>query len=111
MEKPCLFCLESIKENPAPNPIGCQCKIQAHEKCFHVWFEEKQQMECPICHTVSVPNHIVNETIHVVYMNTYRERQREEGERYRRNEKCMGLCCFVLLGWTIGLTILELVYR
>jgi hypothetical protein len=107
MEAPCLFCLEPIKENLAPNPIGCQCKIKAHEKCFKLWFDQKNQMECPICHSISVPNRIVLDTIHVVYVNT--DRAREIQDYAKRNEKCAMFCCFTLLGWAIGLTILELI--
>ena len=109
MEPCCLFCLESTKENPIRNPIGCSCKIQAHEACFHTWFNTKQKLECPICHTVSLPNRVINDNIYVVYINNT---DREEQNRvFRGHEKAVGFCCCILLTWSIVLTILEVMSK
>lgn len=107
MEPSCLFCLEQIKENVPINPIGCPCKIQAHKQCFEQWFAEKNQIECPICHTVSVPNRIALDTIHVVYIQ-----QPQVDTHYNAmagHEKAAAFCCCLLLGWAVGITILNLV--
>lgn len=106
MEPSCLFCLEQIKENRMMNPIGCQCTLQAHTHCFEQWFQQKNQMECPICHTVSVPNRMVMDTVHVVYIQT--------PQVVRQNpmvghEKAAAFCCCLLLGWPVGITILNMV--
>lgn len=104
--QPCLFCLEPVEKGQVANPIGCACRIVAHQTCFTQWFEQKQQMECPICHTVAVPNRIAYENIHVVYINTTeidRTRQRD----VRGRDKAVMFCCCLLMGWSIGLTILE----
>ncbi len=109
MQPSCLFCLETIEKEKFENPIGCRCNIAAHRSCFEQWFIQKQQMECPICHTTAIPNPIVNNDIHVVYIDTTNvmEHQRE----YRRHEKSAAFCCCLLLGWGLGLTILDLVFQ
>jgi len=105
----CLFCLEDIHENPKPNPIGCSCTIQAHESCFHAWFQQKQSLECPICHTVSIPTQFHHENLHVVFVE--RRGDPESRQRSRRHEKAVTLCCCLLLGWTLGLTIFEFIFQ
>lgn len=108
MNKVCLFCLEDIEGSPLGNPIGCQCKIQVHDACFQTWFQQKQSLECPICHTVSVPTPFHHENVHVVFV---REERRDSQERQRRsNQKAIAMCCCLLLGWSVGLTILEAIY-
>jgi hypothetical protein len=108
MESICLFCLDPIKENRTPNPIGCQCSIHAHQACFQTWFHQKQQLECPICHTVSIPNPVVHENIHIVYVQS--SEPRDFQQRVRNHEKAIGMCCCILLGWSIGLAILEVAW-
>ena len=104
----CLFCLEPVDTQVVTNPIGCACRISAHANCFHEWFEQKQQMECPICHTVAIPNRIAYENIHVVYINTTDVGRRQR--QMRSQDKAALFCCCVLFGWSIGLTILETVF-
>jgi hypothetical protein len=108
MEHNCLFCLEPVKESTTLNPIGCQCAIHAHEACFHTWFQQKQQLECPICHTVSIPNPVPFDNIHIVYVQAPQERDMQR--RVRNHEKAVAMCCCILLGWSIGLGILEVVF-
>ncbi len=103
----CLFCLEPVETEIATNPIGCACRIAAHPQCFRHWFEQKQQMECPICHTVAVPNRVAYENIHIVYIN---QPSHEVQRRTRTQDKLAMFCCCLLLGWSIGLTILELTF-
>lgn len=91
------------------NPIGCRCKVHAHTQCFDAWFAQKNQLECPICHTVSVSNRILHDNIHVVYINTTEAQERDR--RYNQHQKVAGFCCLMILGWSIGLTILDLVTR
>ena len=109
MESPCLFCLEPIQAEQTINPIGCHCKIQAHKQCFDAWFVQKNQLECPICHAVSVPNRVLHDNIHIVYINTTEAQERER--HYTQQQKAAGYCCLLLLGWSIGITILDLVSR
>jgi hypothetical protein len=108
MEETCLFCLEPVKPTEATvNPIGCPCQIKSHGTCLQEWFEEKQQYECPICHTVSIPNP-VQPVYQIVYV---RETPRSNSMIDQQHQKCMAVCCFSLLGWTIILTILDLIFR
>ena len=109
MQPSCLFCLETVEKDKLSNPIGCQCQILAHRSCFEQWFTQKNQMECPICHTIAVPNPVTIDDIHIVYIDTTNviERQR----RYRGHEKAVAFCCCLLMGWALGLTILDLVFQ
>lgn len=109
METSCLFCLEPVTKEPLHNPIGCPCKIAAHKTCLHQWFEQRQVMECPICHTVAVPNRAMREDVQVVYVNI--TEQQELQRRLTSQEKAAAFCCCMILGWSLGLTILELVFR
>jgi hypothetical protein len=106
--KPCLFCLENVdKNNSLQNPIGCHCSIIAHKQCFQTWFDQKQQMECPICHTLALPNPVVIDDIHIVYIDT--TMVQEHRRRYRGHEKAIAFCCCTLLGWAIGISVIEAV--
>lgn len=109
MESSCLFCLEAIHEAFPPNPIGCPCKIQAHKQCFDAWFVQKNQMECPICHTIAIPNQIQNNTIHVVYVDTTHIQPRRRDENQQK--KAAVFCCLLLMGWSIGMTVVDLISR
>jgi hypothetical protein len=109
-EQVCLFCLETIKDGEAiANPIGCQCQLSTHQRCLRAWFDQKHQMECPICHIVSTPSpfqfsddYRIIQIIHVDSSPAVRERQ-----HIYRHDKAMAFCCCLLLGWAVGLTILE----
>lgn len=103
MDESCIFCLDPLKQNPTSNPFGCSCKILAHESCLHAWFHQKQNIECPICHTVRTENPVV------VYVEVPMEQ--EERRSFRRNEKAIAACCCILIGWAISLTIIDLVFR
>lgn len=105
MEPLCLFCLDPVKQDALQNPIGCHCTIVSHTKCFDVWFQQKQQMECPICHTVSLPSDVQVENIRIVFIDTT---HRERIERHHRmNKKAAAFCCCLLLGFGIGFSILD----
>lgn len=106
----CLFCLDLVEKEQGENPIGCACRIVAHRSCFTKWFEQKQQLECPICHTVAVPNRIAHENIHIVYINT-RDVNRTQRREMRTQDKAALFCCCLLMGWSIGLTILNLAFE
>ncbi len=99
--EPCLFCFEPVSST---NPLGCVCRFQAHKECLDKWFAEKNQMECPICHTVSFLNPIT-----IIYI-----RPTEERIRFNpivRNERAGAICCFIFLAISFALTILNLVAR
>jgi hypothetical protein len=107
MTPSCLFCLEPIEKNGIRNPIGCPCTVAAHQHCFDQWIQQKNQMECPICHTVSIPNPSSHQNIHIVYVNASAENRRQY--RTANNEKAAAFCCCLLMGWAIGITVLDLV--
>ena len=88
MEESCLFCLETIQENLTANPTGCFCKIEAHQACLHAWYIQKQCIECPICHTVSILTPV------------------EDQERFQLNQKIVCACC-ILFFWAISIRILD----
>jgi hypothetical protein len=109
MKPCCLFCLEPIETSSIQNPIGCACRVTAHQPCFDQWIQRKNQMECPICHTVSIPNRSSHEAIHIVYVNSSAENLRQE--RSRGHDKAAAFCCCLLLGWAIGITVLDLAFQ
>ncbi len=112
MQPSCLFCLEAVKTPELQNPIGCRCKLVAHSSCFDQWFAQKNQMECPICHTVSIPSPVAYENIQIVYVETTRAvRQEQQERRFRGHEKAVAFCCCLLMGWGIGFTILDIVFQ
>jgi hypothetical protein len=109
----CLFCLEEIKETQeAPNVVGCGCEIHTHPKCLQAWFEQKQEVECPICHTVSVPNpvHVAPQQQNqreIVIIHVQASDRDERFLRLRSHEISLGLCCCILIFWWIGGIILQ----
>jgi hypothetical protein len=105
----CLFCLEPVKTESAPNPIGCQCRIITHKDCFKQWFDLKQHLECPICHTISVPNRVAYDNIHIVYIDTTQYERAEQASIWSKHQKAAAVCCCLLFGWSVGFTILELI--
>ena len=114
MEETCMFCLEPLKQNEQViNPIGCQCDFKSHGPCLQVWFEQKQQYECPICHTVCVPNPTEQNQqpiVQIVYVN--REQPRiSENQITRGQQKCIGMCCLIIISWGLAMTIIDLIFR
>jgi hypothetical protein len=107
MEASCLFCLEPVKQDSIQNPIGCQCRIVAHTQCFNAWYQQKQQLECPICHTLAIPNAVHVDNIRIVFVDT--SQRSESQRRFRGHEKAVAFCCCLLMGWAIGFTIIDLI--
>ena len=103
MEESCIFCLDPFKQNPTSNPIGCSCKIIAHESCIHAWYHQKQQVECPICHVVAIQNPVV------VYVQL--SDQQQERQISRATEKAIAFCCCMLILWAISLSIIDFLFR
>jgi hypothetical protein len=104
----CLFCLEELKEREdIQNIVGCRCEIHAHSLCLQGWFQQKQQLECPICHAVSVPNPIQLVRPEVIVVHVQDPEQQGQIRRLRSQEKCVGFCCLTILFWWIGAMILE----
>jgi hypothetical protein len=107
MEPSCLFCLDPVKQESLQNPIGCNCTIVSHTRCFNEWFQQKQQLECPICHTISIPNRVQLDNVRIVFVDTTRRTQEER--RFRGNERAVMFCCCLLMGWAVGLTLIEII--
>ena len=103
----CLFCLEEIKESQnCPNVIGCECEVNCHPNCLQEWFQQKQQIECPICHVVRIPNpvHRIEPPREFVIVHVQGSPNPELVRTLRSQEKCIGMCCgMFLLWWIIGL--------
>lgn len=102
----CFFCLDPLGMETISNPIGCSCKIAAHSRCLQSWFQKQNQMECPICHTkqpapISVPVQIPV----VVYLQDAQISHRT----YTMQQKMAGIFCFLIMGWVLGFTIVELI--
>lgn len=109
-EKVCLFCLETIKQDEVlPNPIGCRCTLSTHQRCLQGWFEQKHNMECPICHTIGTPMPFqISDTQHIIhFIHVDVTAQQREQQRIRGREKAVAFCCCLLLGWALGLSIIE----
>lgn len=109
-EKLCLFCLEDIKEQQmGKNSIGCGCELLCHETCMQTWIDTKNQLECPICHAVSVPNTMFQRQepmLHSIHVNST-PNSASELEQKRFQEKCALWCCFSLLFWCLFVNILT----
>lgn len=108
----CMFCLEDLKaQESSSNPIGCHCSYKSHPSCLQTWFEQKNQYECPICHSVSIPNpiHATNNPIQVIVVR--REQSNMLEDINMSNQKCMGWCCMGMIVWTIVVNIIDLVLR
>jgi hypothetical protein len=104
-----MFCFERIKSTElALNPIGCPCQFKSHGSCLQAWFEEKNQYQCPICHTVSVPYPVQQSVVQVVRLEE--PRRSRYAEIPERQQRCIAFCCLTLLLWALGLTILEYLY-
>lgn len=104
----CLFCLEPVDDEAISNPIGCSCRIEAHKSCFEGWVTTKQHMECPICHTVSFPNRVPESDIAVVFVNMTPAIERRQ--RFKAKEQVAMFCCCLLLGWSIGVSVIEALF-
>ena len=110
VEPLCLFCLEDLKENQeCPNVVGCGCEINCHSSCLETWFQQKNQMECPICHTVVQQNPSSRVELSHTYMVVHIRdpRNTEQIRNIQSREKCVGFCCLTLLFWWIAALILE----
>lgn len=111
--KTCLFCLEDVKqEEQIRNLIGCECELLAHQSCMQNWFETKHQLECPVCHAVSLPNYMFQregpQVIHIIHVDPLHAREAAaELERRRWQEKCAGWCCLTLLFWGIFANVIS----
>ncbi len=106
----CLFCLEELKDSEeCPNVVGCGCELHTHPQCLQAWFQQKQQMECPICHRVVLMNpvHRVEPPREFVIVHVQDTRDEERLRRIQSHEKCVGFCCLTILFWWIGALILE----
>ena len=103
-----MFCLETVKlVEVAFNPIGCPCQYKSHGSCLQAWFEQKQQYECPICHTVSISNP-TQPVVRIVYV----QREQEVTRIPERHQKCVGYCCLGIVFWVIFINILDyILYR
>ena len=55
MANVCLLCLDPVPSLTALNRVQCACELTVHDACLQKWYETKSQIECPICHKVSVP--------------------------------------------------------
>jgi hypothetical protein len=109
-EPVCLFCLEDIKESHGcPNVVGCGCEVKCHSSCLQAWFEQKNQMECPICHHVTVmnPANYVEPPPAYVLVHVQMVRNQERISRIQGHEKCFGFCCLTVLLWWILALIFE----
>lgn len=106
----CLFCLDEMKENQScPNLIGCECEVNCHPSCLQDWFQQKQQMECPICHVVLAANplHRIEPPREYVIVRLQNIEHQEHRNRIRLQDKCIGFCCLTILLWWIGGLVLE----
>lgn len=99
MDQPCLICFEAVKDEMNENPVGCPCRLFAHRACLDEWFTQKQQLECPICHTVFLPNPLQAQ-LQMIYVTVSEvaRHQREQQRRRNRDQWIMLGCCVVLGG-------------
>ena len=43
----CIVCLEEASEKP--RELHCACKLAFHEKCWSLYIEGKEEIDCPLC--------------------------------------------------------------
>ena len=43
----CIVCLEEAEAKPLE--LQCACKLTFHEKCWVLYIQEKEDVECPLC--------------------------------------------------------------
>lgn len=119
MAETCMFCLDEIKSTEvAFNPIGCSCQFKSHGSCLQSWFEEKNQYECPICHTVavpnadfvSVPNPLQRHIVQVVYVQNPRQEE-TNGRITRAQQRCIAICCVGWIFWSLFITLLDMFWN
>ena len=105
----CLFCLEETKSGELQtNPVGCGCQIHYHATCLSEWYEQQNQIKCPICHRVTVPNPIIaSRQREIVIIHVQDPQQAEQIRTFRSQEKCVGVCCLSLLFWWAFSLIIE----
>ncbi len=106
-----MFCLEPVKSTEmAFNPIGCPCLYKSHGNCLHAWFEEKQQYECPICHTLSIPNPAQQQIVRIVYIQNP-EIPHNNPLVARPYRRCVGISCMILFLTILILTLIDIISR
>ena len=105
-----MFCLEAVKSTEMVlNPIGCDCQFKSHGSCLQAWFEQKNQYECPICHTVSVPAPPQHPVYQIVYVQRESPQQSSESRITQAQQRCVLACCLGWLFWSIFISVLEYV--
>ncbi len=92
-DDPCIICL--CEENTHQmRGIDCDCKYYIHQKCHLDYTNNKQKIECPICHTISIDNpFLTGRELYVI--------KRELAEE--RESGCVkgcvfGCCCYFVVG-------------
>lgn len=109
MQDDCIFCFDPVKPSEQiSNPIQCDCTFKAHGSCLQLWFEQKNQYECPICHTVIVQPPL-QAPFQVVYVQMPQQEQERQFRMTKAQQRCAAMCCFTLMGWAIFVSILEYV--
>ena len=43
----CIVCLEEAEAKPLE--LHCACKLGFHEKCWELYTQGKEEIECPLC--------------------------------------------------------------
>lgn len=100
-----MFCLDTMKENEQVlNPIGCQCLYKCHGSCLQSWFEQKNQYECPICHTICIMSPLAL-IPHIVYVRS------EYTPVLNDHQKCAGYCCIGLIVWVIVINVVNNIFN
>lgn len=93
-EEPCIICLNE-KNSYQMRGLDCDCKYYIHQSCHIEYTNNKQKIECPICHTVSMDNPFLPQRIvHV---------KREDPQDSTCVKCCVGSCfCYFVAVAILG---------
>jgi hypothetical protein len=88
MTEPCMICLTVDQNLFFEGTPQCRCKLHIHIQCLQKWLEVNRTRQCPLCR------------------NQWGQTP-EEPDTLETTRCYTVLCLFGILGWLIGMMILE----
>ena len=92
----CLICLDDKGDISTKHThLACKCKVPVHTHCWMQYVKTKNgQLECPICHVLTIRNPILPASITGLPKEIYIPRHSVQDEQVT-TDRCVGklLCC------------------
>jgi hypothetical protein len=99
----CIICLDDNGDISTKHThLGCKCKVPVHMHCWMQYVKTKNgQLECPICHVLTIRNPILPASITGLPKDIYIPRSEvvpPEEDRWMSRDRCVGkiMCCCIL---------------